>query len=274
MKQPELGKKIADLRKEQNLTQDELVERCNVNVRTLQRIESGEVTPRPSTLRIITEALGQDFYQVFGKEDKPTFWQSLFAIDLTENQTRIILQSAWIAGIIYFALGLVETAANYLLIEDQMSFSHQLFIVVTNLGVLSTYFFFMRGFIAIGKIYDNYLLKISSYMMVACYIFLVAIDISHVISPMEEAHYLFVQSGAALTFGAIGIILGIGFIRLRSSIGSIAIVAGVFELMVAFLFLTIVGSFLALLLLIPAVIIEVVILYKVSEQLSKNSVLV
>ena len=35
MKQPELGRKIAELRKARGLTQEELVEKGNLNVRTL-----------------------------------------------------------------------------------------------------------------------------------------------------------------------------------------------------------------------------------------------
>lgn len=58
MKQPELGRKIAELRKAQGLTQDELVEKCNLSVRTLQRIESGDVMPRSYTIKIIFSALG------------------------------------------------------------------------------------------------------------------------------------------------------------------------------------------------------------------------
>lgn len=61
IQQPELGKKIADLRKAKGLTQEELVERCNLNVRTLQRIESGEATPRTYTLKLIFEALEYSF---------------------------------------------------------------------------------------------------------------------------------------------------------------------------------------------------------------------
>jgi transcriptional regulator with XRE-family HTH domain len=57
MNQPELGKKIAELRKVKGLTQEELVEKCNISVRTLQRIESGEVTPRSYTVKIIFAAL-------------------------------------------------------------------------------------------------------------------------------------------------------------------------------------------------------------------------
>jgi transcriptional regulator with XRE-family HTH domain len=61
MKQPELGRKIAELRKAKGLTQEELVEKCNLNVRTLQRIESGEVTPRNYTIKSIFAALDYDF---------------------------------------------------------------------------------------------------------------------------------------------------------------------------------------------------------------------
>jgi transcriptional regulator with XRE-family HTH domain len=57
MKQPDLGKKIAELRKAKSLTQEELVKRCNLNVRTLQRIESGVVTPRSYTIKSIFAAL-------------------------------------------------------------------------------------------------------------------------------------------------------------------------------------------------------------------------
>ena len=62
MKQPDLGKKIAELRKAKGLTQDELVEKCNINVRTLQRIEAGEVTPRSYTVKIIFTALDCKIY--------------------------------------------------------------------------------------------------------------------------------------------------------------------------------------------------------------------
>ena len=57
MKQPELGKKIADFRKQKGLTQEELVSQCKLSVRTLQRIESGEVTPRGYTLSSIFKIL-------------------------------------------------------------------------------------------------------------------------------------------------------------------------------------------------------------------------
>ncbi|WP_290247861.1 helix-turn-helix domain-containing protein [Polaribacter sejongensis] len=64
MKQPELGKRIFELRKRNGLTQEELVEQCNINVRTIQRIEAGEVNPRSYTIKIILEVLGEDLQNI------------------------------------------------------------------------------------------------------------------------------------------------------------------------------------------------------------------
>ena len=69
MKQPLLGKKIIELRKKKGLTQEDLVEKCNINVRTIQRIESGETTPRIYTIKIILNALGLDYEKIFEKAE-------------------------------------------------------------------------------------------------------------------------------------------------------------------------------------------------------------
>ena len=64
MKQPELGRRIAELRKAKGLTQEDLVSKCNLNVRTLQRIESGSVTPRSYTIREIAAALDHELFDL------------------------------------------------------------------------------------------------------------------------------------------------------------------------------------------------------------------
>ncbi|SNR35015.1 helix-turn-helix domain-containing protein [Lutibacter flavus] len=60
MKQPQLGKKILELRLDKGLTQTELAEKCNISLRTIQRIESTEVTPRSYTLKLIFKVLDFD----------------------------------------------------------------------------------------------------------------------------------------------------------------------------------------------------------------------
>lgn len=60
MNQPELGKKICELRNAKGITQEELAAVCNVNVRTIQRIETNEVSPRAYTVRLIFKSLDYD----------------------------------------------------------------------------------------------------------------------------------------------------------------------------------------------------------------------
>lgn len=66
MRQPELGQKLVELRKQKNLTQEELAEICHLNVRSIQRVEAGKVTPRPFTLRMLSDALD---YQLNSERD-------------------------------------------------------------------------------------------------------------------------------------------------------------------------------------------------------------
>lgn len=66
MNQPELGKKILELRLNKGLTQAELAERCKLSLRTVQRIESTEVTPRSHTIKVLLSDLGYDFYTSSG----------------------------------------------------------------------------------------------------------------------------------------------------------------------------------------------------------------
>ncbi len=106
IQQPELGKKIADLRKAKGLTQEELVEKCNLNVRTLQRIESGEAIPRTYTLKLIFEALEYSFDK--SQDDKGLMqkWLEQFYISFidlfnlkTNTMKKVTILSIMLLGI-------------------------------------------------------------------------------------------------------------------------------------------------------------------------------
>lgn len=68
MEQPQLGKKIIELRLAKGLTQTELAEKCNLSLRTIQRIESTEVTPRSYTLKMIFKILDFDGFIPLNKK--------------------------------------------------------------------------------------------------------------------------------------------------------------------------------------------------------------
>lgn len=59
-----LQQKITEARKHKGFTQDELADRANVTVRTIQRIESGDTIPRNYTLKAIAQALDLSFEEL------------------------------------------------------------------------------------------------------------------------------------------------------------------------------------------------------------------
>ncbi|MEL6533976.1 MAG: helix-turn-helix domain-containing protein [Bacteroidota bacterium] len=67
-----IGSKIAEARHQKGFSQEELAKEAGINLRTLQRIETGENEPRGSTLRFLCEALDiqiEDLVEYNRKED-------------------------------------------------------------------------------------------------------------------------------------------------------------------------------------------------------------
>lgn len=63
MKAPDFSEKLIEVRKAKGLTQEEVAEKCNLTIRTIQRIESGKVMPRAFTIKVISEVLGFDYFE-------------------------------------------------------------------------------------------------------------------------------------------------------------------------------------------------------------------
>lgn len=139
------------------MTQEELVEACNVSVRTIQRIEAGEVTPRLSTIKIIMAALGENMdyiYQI--PEDYSNNPNNL-------QSTESWLQLAWVGGIVAFVLGFIDTGVEIMLSEsNSLDMPITLYLSV-KIGSLSTYILFYIGIIKLADFFENQLLSISSY---------------------------------------------------------------------------------------------------------------
>jgi transcriptional regulator with XRE-family HTH domain len=70
--QMSLGEKISTLRKSKGMSQEMLAEHSRLSLRTVQRIESDETSPRPYTLRAMAAALNvsiEDFATHSGQSD-------------------------------------------------------------------------------------------------------------------------------------------------------------------------------------------------------------
>ncbi len=266
MKQPELGRKILELRKQKGFTQEELVEQCNINVRTIQRIESGEVTPRSFTLKTILNALGQDLENL---QDSETSYFDNF------NFKRIKFFSfhiklAWICGIIYFLSGFVEFAVDYArFYEDELIISKGAYISMKFI-VMVAYIYFLWGFVLSGEIFNNYLLKIGAYFLIGTTILFYGYDMVSLYMDPFYVEYILATQSIFCGFGSI--IFGLALMRLKEPLGKIPEIAGGFEVVSGILFALVFLAWLGLFFLIPLVILKIILLYKIGDILKKESI--
>jgi transcriptional regulator with XRE-family HTH domain len=277
MKQPDLGKKIASIRKEKGLTQEELVERCNINVRTIQRIESGEVAPRPITLRLILEALDYDI-EMLNEELRSTASsssflsiksiQDFFLINFDPSKDLSLsarqLKYAWIAGLACFLIGFPESGMDYA--QYTHSYDAHLNPIYTIVKLISfiTMVLLMRGFIILGDYHKNYLMKISSYLLIIHGLFLAIYDIFSTFFPDIQSEHA--DGGVAITYGAILLLWGVSLHKSKGYFGRATGIAGTLAVIASVLFITLILWWVGLLLLIPVEILEIVILYKGYEM--------
>jgi len=277
MKQPLLGKKITELRKQKGLTQEELVERCNVTVRTIQRIESGETTPRIYTIKTILNALGLDYEKVFeweyneGKFDKIL---RFFPSNLKE-----VLNVSFIAGMVYFVLGFVEMGyytTSFFDLDSQTNWSdlpiknygsysdNGIYIFIKIISIIS-FSLLMRGFVLVGSYYKNYLVELMAFVMIIMHIIF---EISEIVSiNFENSLVEFIMISKAVTFGVSMIFFGVGLLRLKSHLGNLPKITGILEIITGICFATVFLSVFGLIFLTPLELLELLLLYKVATKI-------
>lgn len=231
IKQPELGKKISEMRKAKGLTQEELVELCNLNVRTIQRIEAGEVTPRSYTIKALFSALGAgdlDF-----RESK-----EISGIPKLEKKWLIL---SFTGGIIYFILGFLELPLDIKMLTgsgDPNKWNSMYFIV--KVSSFASLVLFMIGFLKISKYENNYVLGVATWVFIIGSGLLMTLDISLSHSEsFSNSLYSIVKLG---TTGLLYLLFGFGFMKFESPWKSYLGFLGALGLLTGVLFLTFVGT--------------------------------
>ncbi len=268
MRQPELGNRLVALRKERNLTQEELVEKSNVSVRTIQRIEAGEVMPRVSTVKILLDVLGEP-HESFFKEIKTTSMETNKQTPKTPNRNSLL--TAAICGIMYLALEVVVSSMDAAWIFSETEWEMRTNVVYSCLSILTViaYTLFIRGFIALSHIFENTLLRTVGYVLIAAMAINSIIDISF-LNTTDVDSLLIPYSGVAVLFGVLSILFGVALIRLQDGMGELSRVAGLLEIVMGATLVTVVLFFISYIVLIPAVIIEILVLFRGYEYLGRS----
>ena len=270
MQQPELGSRLTGLRKEKSLTQEELAAKSHVSVRTIQRIEAGEVLPRMSTVRILWEALGQSFESF---STQPTTMET--KANSPRNPDRNILLIAAIAGAFYLVLEIILSGMDvaWIFSDEEWEIWTITIYTVLSVSMVAAYVLFIRGFIMLSNVFENPLLKIGGYLMIAAVAGLSVLDISFTISqPQEDRELWFAYIPAAILMGAMSMVFGVALIRLQDGMGELSRVAGILEILIGCSLVTVVLFFFSFVIMVPAVVVEILVLYKGYEYLSKSEV--
>lgn len=267
MQQPELGNKITELRKQKGFTQEELVERCNINVRTLQRIENGEVSPRSYTIKTILSALDHDFEELYGA-DKDALKNEIILDSPNETKSvRFLLGLACVFGIVYLIVGPFEAFADYYRFgEDELIFGVTGHILIKIMSYLS-YACFIYGFLIVGKLFQNYLMKIASVLIISVLFLFYIYDI---ISLFHEVTFPIegIVIATSIIMGTLGVLFGISIIKSSKRLGMLGYVTGSFEIFTAFCFLTVILVLVGLFTQLPTVILEVILLIKIRQMIN------
>jgi len=264
MKQPELGHKILELRKAKGFTQEELVERCNINVRTIQRIEAGEVTPRSYTIKSIMDALEYDFSSLVieKEEDK--------APNEEAPRERRFIKVAFFVGIVYFMLALIEGIVDLLPVigepEDQLMVGD--WYALIKVSVIATYAVFMLGFYRISLVHPNTLVMLSSILLIAGTTLTLSGDIYSFYT--GNIDFIYIQVLKAILLGGFYVTFGIGIWRYQSQFGSLASAAGVLGIISGVAFLTVIFAVPGLIVFTVFEILQLVFLFKVYKYKEKE----
>src|SRR5688572_921490 len=267
MQQPELGLRLTALRKEKNLTQEELAAKSHVRVRTIQRIEAGKVLPRMSTVKILLEALGQSI-ESFQKQISQTMETTTL---IPNNPDKNTLLTAAIAGGIYLVTEIILAAMDiaWLTSDEQWElWVNLIYIGLAGVMVIS-YVLFARGFIALSRIFENPLLRAGSYAMMVAVAAISVLDISSLFSSDYES-LLLPYASASVALGALTIVFGVALIRLQDGMGELSRIAGVLEILSGCALITVVLFFISYVIMIPALIVEILVLYRGYEYLSRS----
>jgi transcriptional regulator with XRE-family HTH domain len=110
MNSKDYGNIVKEARLKKGLSQTQLAENCHLGLRTVQRIESGQVTPRISTVKLINEFLDITISDYTGFKTENIDYKTLFYLGVSVFGLGIVFGAAInnILGLSFIIIGLIN----------------------------------------------------------------------------------------------------------------------------------------------------------------------
>ena len=173
------------------------------------------------------------------------------------------LHCAWMFGIVYFVIGFLESAADiYQFTGDSSNLNKILYMLLKLISAVSYVFFFL-GFYTIGRVFKNSILRTIPLLLMG---FLVLSNFIDVYSRQWFGDTIASNVIAeCLVFGSLQIAFGIGLLQIKDTFGRLTQVSGIVEIVLGVSLATILLAPLGVFLMIPAILLEVLLLYRLSR---------
>lgn len=271
MKQPQLGQKILELRKQKGLTQEELVEQCNISVRTIQRIEAGETMPRVYTIKTILAALDRDLDDlqedtVFETKVKKAM---LFEIDESKDVSYLFTQLniGWVAGILSAIVFIFQIFEIYHYDTESTYFTGDIGFRVLGLFAIVFFVFHMRAFILMGNLFKSSILK------AAALVFITVEIISNLIT-IIDVHGTYISDIAfgiitSVLYGIAFLVFGYALYKLKG-LGTLSQGTGIGYIILGVFLCTIILAIVAVPLSVVVQVFNILIILKAIDMLKKQ----
>jgi transcriptional regulator with XRE-family HTH domain len=239
-----LGRRISEIRNQKGMTQKELSEACNIDIRTIQRIEADEVVPRMSTLKLLATALEIEWDELSTIEEKP----------LLKSVSKELLLVCLLAGIINWLVWIL-----YGPFLPKTVFLMSIWLPLAFLNVLTGVVYYY-GFYHLASVRANTVLKISIVVILICIpLFLISMLLQDGNSWAGHLNKLII-----FILGVNNFLLGSGFLKSQIrfqtlyKMAALLLFASAPFLMIPVGIFPIIGSWVALFAQVP----ELLILYK------------
>ena len=249
MAQQSIGQRVCELRNQKGMTQKDLSETCNIDIRTIQRIEADEVAPRMSTLKLLAAALETELDDLSGNDEMP----------LLKSVSSELLMVCFLAGVINW-LGWIL----YGPFLPRTEFLLSIWLPLAFLNVLTGVVYYY-GFFHLASVRSNTVLKIGILVILVCIpLFLISMLLIDSTSWGTHLNKLII-----FILGINNFLIGSGFLKHQKRFQTLYKVAGLLLFVSAPFFMIpigifpIIGSWVALF----AQVAELMILYKESRPI-------
>ena len=165
-----------------------------------------------------------------------------------------------ISLLIGIPLGIIDILET---LKEVQLMSLNLYIAIYLISIIF-YVLFIYGFVLLGKKIKNKKLTTASYLLIMGS---VTLNLFQILTPFfPKLQGILYQALVLVALGIVSIVFGRALIKLQFQLGKIAKAAGVLNIITGISMITVVLSFVGVILLIPIYMMEIIILFRASKN--------